>query len=177
MSEIIFTFFTHEKRELLLPALISRGFKQQKNGTILYQDSHSRIEIVPFSKEGRLEQGYRLKYQGSIETLAFVLDQTFSCYNFKVVAAEWQHQSSYSQEKLVSLAHTKGFAPSSSYGLFDFKGVGVVITKTAQIHFIYRNREGIEPARLLRIANFYNELGTKFHVEKMDSEVLSEVAV
>lgn len=177
MSEITFTFFTSEKREVLLPSLIDRGYKPQKNGSILYADAHSRIEIIPFSKEGRLEQGYRLKYQGSVETLAFVLDRTFSRYDIKVVAAEWQHQSSYSQEKLVSLAHISGFAPSSSYGLFDFKGVGVVITKNSQIHFIYRNREGIEPSRLLRIANYYNTLGTKFHVEIMDIGVETGVAV
>ena len=164
MSELVITFFTGLKKEQLLPLFVARGFKLQKDGSILYTDETTDCKIVPLSKEGREQQGYRIRFEGSVETLAFFLDSTIATQDVNVVAAEYIHQSQQSQRSLVERAKANGFKTSCAYGLFDYSGVGVVITKESAIHFQFRKREGIELSRLIRIAQFYNKLAEVFSI-------------
>lgn len=164
MGELVITFFTDVKKEQLLPLFIERGFKYQKNGSVCYSDETADFRIEPFRKEGRVEQGYRIHFEGAVDSLAFLLDRTIAYKDIKVVATEWKHQSELSQKRLVDMAKAGGFETSCGYGLLDYKGVGVVITKCSSIHFLFRRREGIKLSSVLRIAHFYNKMAETFSI-------------
>ena len=137
------TCFLKESPSVLLPSLLPFHFNWTRRESIIWADTTSTLEIVPFSVNGRESYGYRIYYGGkgaAAGSLSRLLERFLGMYEITYSALEWIAETSYSQSKLIQLAEDASFEKTSMFGLYEHNNVGVVLLPSQQIHLQVRNQ-------------------------------------
>lgn len=132
--------FMKDEPAVLFPLLLPLRFKRSENQSITWQDGGTEFTIIPFSSRGREIVGYRIVFKGTPEAFDYLLDQFLSRFKPLISGIEWIHSSGKSQSELVRLAEKSPYLRCSQYGLYEHRGIGIVLLPNGEINLQIRNQ-------------------------------------
>ncbi|MDX1807713.1 MAG: hypothetical protein R3267_11870 [Paenisporosarcina sp.] len=152
MSEFKIVCFIKEEPTILFPLLLPFRFQWSDKQTLTWQDEFCHFRIVPFSSVGRESMGYRVVFTGSVESCQYLFDQSLSRFSPSISGIEWTHQTGLTQSQLVNRAEKAGYTRGSLLGLYEHKGIGIVLLPNGDINIQIRNRH-------IQAKNLYKLMG------------------
>lgn len=132
--------FMKEEPAILFPLLLPMHFKWSDNHSITWKNEGTEFTIIPFSTRGREIVGYRIVFTGTPEAFDYLLDQFLSRFKPLISGIEWIHSSDKSQSELIRLAENSPYLRCSQYGLYEHKGIGIVLLPSSEINLQIRNQ-------------------------------------
>jgi len=140
MSVYRLTCFIKEEPHVLFPLLLPLRFKWSNRESITWSDEVTEFKIIPFATKGRETMGYRIHFKGTPDACQYLMDQFLSSFNPTISGIEWVHESDKNQSELIKAAERSNYLRGSLYGLFEHKGIGIVVLPTNDIHLQIRNQ-------------------------------------
>ncbi|MEK3977336.1 hypothetical protein MKZ20_21775 [Psychrobacillus sp. FSL K6-2684] len=135
------TCFMEKEPSEIFPLLLPLHFKWAERESIVWEKNGIRLQIIPFSSKGSDSMGYRILYHGNPDTFVKLMDHFLGGFTPFFSGIEWINQTKNSQESLVKLAEEERYERCSMYGLYEHKGVGIVLMPSGEVNLQVRNRK------------------------------------
>ena len=148
------TCFLKEEQEDLLAILRPLQFTVDRNKKLIWDNGLTHFIIEPFSSRGRETQGYRIYFNGTPESYQYLFDRFLGYFSPSISGIEFKMSTGEKQEFLISKSEKAGFTRGGMYGIYTFKGVGIVIFPNGEINLQIRNRK----FQMSQIAIFAKEI-------------------
>ncbi|WP_028393919.1 hypothetical protein [Bacillus cihuensis] len=171
------TCFVKEKPATLLPLFLPLRFVWTKKNGVVWKNENVEFRIQPFTSEGRESHGYRIFFCGNPEAFQYLFDLSIGQFSPTITGVEYTGESEESQNSLVRLAEKNGFSRGSLYGIYEHKGIGVVLLPSGEFNLQIRNRK-LTCSSIKNVMNNIEEVAEVFRPDHYDLfSFLEETAV
>lgn len=141
MSVYKLTCFLKEGPATLYPLLRPLNFQLTRDQSMIWTNGELSFQITPLTSRGRGLNGYHISYRGNPESCSYLMDQFLGAFDPLISGIEWVSESDLARPELIRLSEKANFMKCSLLGLYEHKGVGIVLLPNSEIHLQIRCRQ------------------------------------